>query len=289
MDLGFSNELRNQVASKMPNINSNVVNISIALDSKEERKYAGKYDYVHYQSNKFHSLNYFLYLVEIFNEIRYAAISAECCRELLKNKEATKDDLEELGYRFKFYVDSAIYRYYSFWEIVGRFFNEYFDLKLDIDQKNYDKEKGFYFNREVINRIIKDYDHKLLVEVISYWENSQNIFEYRTIKTHTRNTRVGNEILKLTKIKEPSGRTLKIDVGKEFTFNELLKLLMDCHKYARMSLEVLRQLFDLKPDEFEMLKKDYTPKSSILLPDNKTIFQFQKIVTCDSLLIKKIK
>jgi len=50
---------------------------------------------------------------------------------------------------------------------------------------------------------------------------------------------------------------------------------------------ILRQLFDLKPDEYEMLKKESHLKSLLVLPDNKTIYQFQKIVTCDSILLKK--
>lgn len=287
MDIGFTDELKKKVSESIPNIDSNIVNVSIAIDSKEERKYAGRYDYIRFQSNKIHAFNYFLFLVEIYNEIRYSAVSAECCRALIKNPDATKSDINELGFQFKYYVDSAIYRYYSYWEIVGRFFNEYFDLKLDINPKDYEKEKGFYFGREVLDKIIKEYDHKMVLDVISFWEKSKNIFDYRTIKTHNRNTRVGEEILKMTKVREPRGRTLKIDVGKEFSFADLLKLLMDSHKYSRLTLGIFRKFFDLKPDEFEMLKKNSGSKSLILIPDNKTIYQFQKIVTCDSLIIKK--
>lgn len=289
MELGFSNSLRKKMSESLPSIDPAIFDITTSIDSEMEKIYEGKYDYVQHQSSKFHSLNYFLYLTEIFNEIRYAAISAECCLELSKNEDATKKDLEDLGYRFKFYVDSSIYRYYSFWEIVGRFFNEYFDLQLEVNQKNYDKEKGFYFGRDVLDKIIRDYEHKMLIEILTLYEKSKNIFEYRTLKTHKRNTRIGEQILKLKKERKPNGRTLKIDIGKEFSFNELLKLLMDSHKFARLTIEIIRKFFDLAPDEFEMFKKKNKAKSLIIIPDEKTVTKFQKIIKYNSLIIKPNK
>lgn len=286
MEIGFTEELRKKVASNIPNIDPKILEKSISIEYKQSESYKYTQHYITSQTNKIYAFNYFLDLADLFNEIRYSVISAECCRELLKNPEAQLQEKQKLGWRFKYYVDSTIYRYYSFWEYVGRFFNEYFDLQLDVDKKDYEKEKDFFFARQVLNILIKDYNHKILKSILELWAKSKDIFDYRIIKTHKRNTRVGEQILKMTKERTAQGRTLKFDVGKEFTGDDLLCLLMSTHKNARMALTNISEFFDIGHNEVSKNTSQPDTKSLILIPDTKTILQFQKIVKSDSLLIK---
>lgn len=289
MDLGFSDELRNKVASTIPNIEPKILDKSISIQFKQSEAFKYTQQYVSSQANKMYALNYFFDLADLYNEIRYSTISAECCRELMKTTEAQLHEKQELGWRFKYYVDSAIYRYYSFWEYVGRFFNEYFDLKLDVNKKDYEKEKEFNFARQVLNILIKDYNHKILLSILELWAKSKDIFDYRIIKTHKRNTRIGEQILKITKQRNAKGRTLKFDVGKEYTGDDLLRLIMSTHKNSRLTLGYISEFFDIGHDEIIKSAVQPESKSLILIPDTKTIIQFQKIVRSDSLLLKPRK
>ena len=163
-----------------------------------------------------------------------------------------------MGRRFKYYVENAIYRYYSFWEYVGRFFNEYYDLKLDVNQKDLSKEKDFYFARQVLKIVIKDYYHKILTDILELWAKSKEVFDYRIIKTHKHNPRIGEKILKMTKEQTPKGRTLKFDVGKEYSGSDFLKLLMISHKHSRLALEYISDFFDIGHSE---VNKNISEKS----------------------------
>ncbi|MBX3006383.1 MAG: hypothetical protein KF816_00010 [Melioribacteraceae bacterium] len=286
MEIGFTDELRNKIAETIQNIDPKILDKSISIEFKQSEAFKYTQQYETAQANKIYALNYFFDLVDLFNEIRYSAISAECCRELLKKSEAQLHERQELGWRFKYYVDSAIYRYYSYWEYVGRFFNEYFDLKLDVDKKDNEKEKDFYFARQVLNILIKEYSHKILVSLLELWAQSKEVFDYRIVKTHKRNTRIGEEILKLTKERSAEGRTLKFDVGKDYSGDDLLRLLKSTYKNARLGLGYISEIFEKGHDEFIKNSSEKENKSHIIIPDTKTILQFQKIIKSDSLLIK---
>lgn len=277
MDLAFTNELRNKVASTIPNIKEGVVEKSITIEYKREEAFKYNEQYVREQANKICALEYFNNLLEVFSEIRYSAISAECCRELLKYELASEDEKSELIWRFKYYAESAIYRYYSFWEYVGRFFNEYLGLQLEVDKTDYNREKDFHFARQVLDIVLKKYYHKLIAFIFELWGKSKDVFDYRIIKTHKHNPRLGENLFQLTQKRTNKGRTIKFDVGTEYTGVDLVKLLMITHKHSRMTLEYISEFFDIGHTYTQKNIRE-PDKPLIIIPDQKTIQQFQKIL-----------
>ena len=62
----------------------------------------------------------------------------------------------------------------------------------------------------------------------------------------------------MTKEQTPKGRTLKFDVGKEYSGSDFLKLLMISHKHSRLALEYISDFFDIGHSE---VNKNISEKS----------------------------
>lgn len=286
----INSSLRDKIASELPDIELKFIDKEIQLKYDRDEKHKFNKWYIHTTLLKIFALEYFNNLIEFFAEIRYATITVKCYISQIKEYDLTEEENNDYKWICKFYIESAVYRYYSFWEIVGRFFNAFFNLKLEVGKKYPEKENSYFFGRQVIEKIVVKFSHPLLYQLLEIWGDSNNILEYRSEKTHISNPNLeGMPTIEIIKkyIEEKTEAELKFKKG--YSIDYLEKLLNDIYYNSKKSLELLSILLDIGHQEIQIIQKDELEHSNIIIPDFKFIEEFNRLVRENNLRVQKNK
>ena len=276
-------ELLNTVSLSVPDFDIELLQKKVTLKYVEEdsKNFTGKY----YRSVLFKWLSYpILYdIYTLFTEIRYSYLYVLSFQEI-KKEQKSESHVFFIDWKIKYYSENAIFRYYSLWEYTGRFFNTYFNLKLDQGKKNITKEQRFYFSRNVLKIIIKKYNHHLLVKLFELWGKNHDLLDYRSKKTHFDNPNLSN-INSFTFNKSFLERKTKHSLVRKEGI-KIDEFIEKCNRIFNVSLEVVNILFkfyDIGHSQVEKLEKEINV-SNIIKPNISEVAKYSS-----SIITKKNK
>lgn len=260
---------------KLPDINLLNKQINFKVDQHNQNTISKKY--IKAFLYKLNSIQYFNDLIELFNELKYSHIMVLCNHRF--SIELNPELKDSYNWKLKYYFENSVFRYYSFWELTGRFLNSYFDLRLEFDKKDYNKEGKFFFGRDVYPKIRTKYYHNYLAELFEIYESSKEIFDYRVEKTHKSNPSLeGVNIFDAVR-KFVENRTItELRIRDNFSSDKLKYLSEDIYDKIVHSLETLGKFFEVGHDEVEFLDKEDPYKSVIKIPTKEEIIKINQIV-----------
>ena len=272
-----SEELIKKNEELAPILNIKLLDKSVTLKYNREEVNKFTESYIKSVLFKWYAMPYFNDLNQIYYEIRYSFVRAKSHIELHKKTDYDNINQNIHAWRIKYYSENLIYRYYSLWELVGRFLNCYFNLKLDVSSKKPEKEKTFFFS-DVLKIVTAKYNHHLLLELFQIWGNNQRIFKYRMIKTHKRNPVLENtpasEFVRKY-VQDKSTFTLKKSEGVSIQkFEDICEQVLNSSKRI---IELCGIFFDIGHDEVQKLEK-VKEKPKIITLEMKSINSLNKML-----------
>ena len=122
-----SSEILEKYENSTPSIDIKLLKKSISFSYNKQE--SSKFTEYYFKSTllKWYSMPYLDDLYQIFYEIRYSYIRHKSHLELYYKIKNNNQNKEIHSWRNKYYTENLIYRYYSLWEMIGRFFNCYFN------------------------------------------------------------------------------------------------------------------------------------------------------------------
>jgi len=259
-------ELEVAATLKLPDINLLNRNVHFSYDERYKERLTDKY--VQSFLCKLRSLQYFIDLIELFNEIKFSHIKTLANYRFSRELNNKKKD--EYSWQMKYYFENSIYRYYSYWELIGCFFNSFFDLRLELDKKNHNKEGKFFFARDVYPMIQAKYYHKYLAQLFEVYESSQKIFDYRIKKTHKNNPTIeGTNFDEVVRYIMENEDKYELRIRENYSIDSIKQLSEQIYQNILDTLEILGNFFEVGHDEIELLGKGNLYDSRIIIPNKK--------------------
>ena len=269
----LNSEIILQTEKSIPKIDIELLNKSITFRYDKEHPELFTEHYIRATLFKWYSMFYLTDLHQLYLEVRYSYVRFLCHLEFYNSRGVVENQRIEHQWKMKYYAESAIYRYYSVWEIIGRFINAYFNLKLDENKKNKKTGKKFFFQKDVMKVVTKKYYHPLLSKIFELHGRGQEILKYRIIKTHMKNPKIeGASAHEM--VKEIIGDRSKFILSREdeITIDELTALCENLYYCSKESIEYCGRFFDIGHDEAKHLEKDEKPEiSKIIVPKPEVI------------------
>lgn len=269
----IESDIIEQLENSIPKIRLELLDKNVALNYDE--KYPERFNEKYLRSVlfKWYSMYYLTDLVQLYKEVRFSYIKFLYHIECFRNQNNDKSMEATHKWKMKYYAESAIYRFYSVWEIIGRFINSYFNLKLDENKKNKKTEKKFYFQRDVLRVVSKKYYHPKLSKIFELHGEGQDILKYRIIKSHKKNPKIeGDSAFEMVKKVFEDKSHFILTKQDELSIDDFEKLCEKLYYIMKESIEICGRFFDVGHDETKYLEKnEKQEKSNIIVPSPKLI------------------
>ncbi|MCH7962537.1 MAG: hypothetical protein IH852_01210 [Bacteroidetes bacterium] len=270
-------KIEQEIASnlKLPDINLLNKQPKFKVDIRYQKTITKKY--IKSFLYKLNTFQYFNDLIELFNELKYSHLMVLCNYRF--SSEFNPDLKESYNWKLKYHFENSVYRYYSFWELIGRFLNSYFDLRLEFDKNDYHKEGNFFFGRDVYPKIHTKYYHNYLAELFEIYESSKEIFDYRIEKTHKSNPSLeGVDLFDSVRTIMEDRTLTELRIRNNYSAEKLKKLSEEIYENIVHTLEMLGIFYEVGHDEVEFLDKEDPYKSVITIPTKEEIIKINQII-----------
>lgn len=256
---------------KQPDINFLNKTIKFEYDFRNP-KYVTK-KYVKSFLFKLNSFPIFNDLIELFNEIRYSHTRAICNYRF--SLELNPEMKDTYVWKLKYHYENSVYRYYSYWELIGQFLNSYFDLRFEFDKKN----RGIFYFKDVYKKVQEKYYHKYLVILFEIYESSKTIFDYRKKKTHKINpTLDGKNIFDSVRTIIDKQTKTELRIRESYSADKLKILSDNIYKNTLNALETLGRFYEVGHNEVQFLDKEDPYKTVIIKPTKEEIIRINQLV-----------
>jgi hypothetical protein len=168
-----------------------------------------------------------------------------------------------------------VFRYYSYWELIGQFLNYYFDLRFDFDKKR----RGIFYFKDVYRKVGEKYFHKYLVSLFEVYESSKTIFDYRTKKTHKINPSLdGKNIFDSVRTIIDNQTKTALRIRESYSADKLKILSDNIYNNTLNALETLGRFYEVGHKEVQFLDKEDPYKTVIIKPTKEEIIRINQIV-----------
>ena len=210
-------ELEVSSSLKLPDINILNKSLKFEYDFRDPQKINIKY--IKSFLFKLNSFQIFNDIIELFNEIKYSHLNTLCNYRFMND--LNPEMKESYKWKLKYHFDNSVYRYYSFWELIGQLLNSYFDLRFEFNKKR----RGVFYFKDVYSKVCEKYYHKYLAELFEIYESSKEIFNYRITKTHKSNPTIeGMNILDAIRTIKDNQTKTELRIRENYSSNKIKAL-----------------------------------------------------------------
>ena len=264
-------ELEVSASLRLPDIN--LLNKSLKFDYDFRKPENLTKKYIKSFLFKLNSFQIFNDLIELFNEIKYSHLISLCNYRF--SLELIPEMKDAYIWKLKYHFENSVYRYYSYWELMGQLLNSYFDLRFEFDKK----KKGIFYFKDVYRKVREKYYHKHLVSLFEIYESSKLIFDYRINKTHKINPSLdGVNIFDAVRTIMDNQTKTELRIREGYSVDKLKILSDNIYKNTLDSLETLGKFYEVGHDEVEFLDKEDPYKTVIIKLTKEEIIRINQLI-----------